>query len=163
MKRTLLLTAFLLATLAWATAQTSSTDASRQTTPGAQTGASQSQSTAPGASQTAPSTSSPTTSGAAGQTGAQSSPTGAAHAPVMQGCLGGSKGAFTITDQGGKSYKLNIPATADATPLASHVGESVMVMGNVNSTGSSPSIDVQQIGRGTGTCPGSGSAAPQTH
>ena len=158
MKRTLVLTVFLLATLAWATAQTSSTDASHQTTPGAQSGTSQSQ-TAPGAAQ-----SSPSTSGAAGQTGAQSTPTGAAHAPITQGCLGGSKGAFTITDQGGKSYKLNIPATADATPLASHVGESVMVMGNVNSTGSSPSIDVQQIGRGTGSCPGSGSsAAPQAH
>jgi hypothetical protein len=83
-------------------------------------------------------------------------------APITQGCLGGTKGAYTITDASGKSYKLNIPATADATPLSLHIGESVMVKGNVNSSGS-PSIDVQQIGRGTGTCPGNGSASPQSH
>ena len=150
MKRILLSTTFLLATLAWATAQSGSMPegANQSTPPGSQPGASQSQPTAPGA---------------AGQTGAQSSPTGVANAPVTQGCLGGSKAAYTITDKSGKTYKLNIPANADASPLASHVGESVMVQGSVNNTGSSPSIDVERIGRGTGTCSGSGSAAPQSH
>jgi hypothetical protein len=84
------------------------------------------------------------------------------NSPVTEGCLGGSASAYTITDKAGKSYKLNLPANADASPLASHIGESVMVQGNVNSTGS-PSIDVQRIGKGTGTCSGSGSAAPPSH
>ena len=159
MKKTLLLAVFLLATLSWAAAQQSTPQGgSQSTTPGSQPGASQSQSTAPGGSQ------SPSTApGAAGQTGAQSSPTGVANAPITQGCLGGSKNAYTITDVSGKSYKLNIPANADASPLAAHVGESVMVQGAVNNTGGSPSIDVERIGRGTGTCPGSSSAAPQSH
>ncbi len=159
MKKILLLTAFLLATLAWATAQQSASQGgSQSTTPGSQTGASQSQSSAPGASQ-----SSPSTSGTAGQSGAQNSATGMANAPITEGCLGGSASAYTITDKAGKTYKLNIPANTDASPLASHIGESVKVMGNVNTTGASPSIDVQQMGRGTGTCSGSSSAVPQSH
>lgn len=158
MKRMLLLTVFLLATLAWAAAQQSAPQTGNQSTsPSTQPGASQSQSTTPGASQTSPST-----SGAAGQTGAPSSATGASSAPVTEGCLGGSAPNYTITDKAGKSYKLNLPANADASPLASHIGESVMVQGSVNSSGS-PSIDVQRIGRGTGTCSGSSSAAPQSH
>jgi hypothetical protein len=156
MKRTLVLTVFLLATLAWAAAQQSVPQSGSQSTPpSTQPGASQSPT--PGASQSSPSTPS-----AAGQAGSQSSATGMSNSPVTEGCLGGSASAFTITDKAGKSYKLNLPANADASPLASHIGESVMVQGNVNSTGS-PSIDVQRIGRGTGTCSGSSSAAPQQH
>ena len=85
-----------------------------------------------------------------------------ANTPITEGCLGGSAANYTITDKAGKSYKLNLPANADASPLASHIGESVMVQGNVSSAGS-PSIDVQRIGRGTGTCSGSSSAAPKSH
>ncbi len=162
MKRLLVLTAFVLATLTWASAQSSSPQSGSQGSSTATQSTSQgSQGTSPG-SQAGTSSAQTPSSGAAGQTGAQSSPTGAGSAPITQGCLGGSKGAYTITDAAGKSYKLNIPATADSTPLGSHIGESVMVMGNVNNSGS-PSIDVQQIGRGTGTCPGKSSAAPQAH
>lgn len=160
MKRMLLLTAFLLATLAWAAAQTGSMPqgANQSSSQSSQPEASSSQSTAPGASQ-----SQSTSPGASGQTGNQSSATSTASAPVTEGCLGGSASNYTVTDKAGKTYKLNIPANTDASPLASHIGESVKVLGNVNNTGSSPSIDVQQMGRGTGTCPGSSSAAPQPH
>jgi len=119
------------------------------------------QSTPQGSQPGAPQSQTPST-GATDPSGAQAGQTPAASAPVTEGCLGGSKAAYTITDKGGKTYKLNLPANADASPLASHVGESVMVMGSVNSAGGSPTIDVQKIGRGTGTCPGS-SAAPQSH
>jgi hypothetical protein len=82
-----------------------------------------------------------------------------ASAPITEGCLAGSNPNFTITDSAGKTYKLNIPASADATPLNSHVGESVQVLGPVNS-GNPATIDVNRIGRGNGKCAGS-AATPQ--
>jgi hypothetical protein len=83
------------------------------------------------------------------------------NAPVTEGCLGGSNPNFTITDKAGTTYKLNIPPSADTSKLGAHVGEPVAVAGNVN-TGKAgdPSIDVQGIGRGTGTCPGGSKGAP---
>jgi hypothetical protein len=82
------------------------------------------------------------------------------NAPVTEGCLGGSNPNFTITDKAGTTYKLNIPPSADTSKLGAHVGEPVAVAGNVN-TGKAgdPSIDVQGIGRGTGTCPGGSKGA----
>lgn len=74
---------------------------------------------------------------------------------VTEGCLGGSSPNYTITDKAGTTYKLNLPPTADPTKLSSHVGESVQVAGDVKDTGRThPSIDVQRIARGTGTCAG---------
>lgn len=167
MKKLLLFTVFVLSTLAWAVAQdtggkpgTGGQSASSQSSN--QGSASQSQSPANGAGQTTPGASSQTTPGSAGQTGATAQ-SQMANAPITEGCLGGSKAAYTITDKAGKTYKLNIPANADASPLASHIGESVMVLGNVSSGGGSPSIDVEKIGRGTGNCSGSSSSAPQPH
>lgn len=86
----------------------------------------------------------------------------AVNAPVTEGCLGGSHPNFTITDKAGTTYKLNIPPTADTSKLGQHVGESVQVAGNVNGgKAGNASIDVQGIGRGTGTCPPSGSKGAQ--
>lgn len=78
----------------------------------------------------------------------------AANATVTEGCLGGSNPNFTITDKAGTTYKLNIPAGADVSPLNSHIGESVQVMGQVNNggAGKTSSIDASRIGRGTGNC-----------
>ena len=158
MKRILVLTAFMLAMLAWAAAQQSggkpgSND--QNMPPSSSPGASQTQPTTPGtAGQNTPDTTGQT--GAAGQNEA-------ANAPITQGCLGGSASSYTLTDKAGKSYKLNIPANADASALASHIGESVLVLGPVNNAGGSPSIDVEKIARGTGSCQGSTSAAPPTH
>lgn len=83
-----------------------------------------------------------------------------ANAPVTEGCLGGSDANFTLTDKAGTTYKLNIPPTADTSKLGQHVGESVAVAGNVNGKADNASIDVQGIGRGTGTCPGAKSSQP---
>ncbi len=150
MKGILVLTIFMLATLTWAVAQQAGGQAgssAQGTSPSSRPDASQSQSPATGAT-------------GQSQTPVQSQ---AATGPTKEGCLGGSNPNYTITDHAGKTYKLNIPANKDASPLASHVGESVVVMGNVNEAGGSPSIDVDRIGRGTGNCPGSGSSAQQPH
>jgi len=79
-------------------------------------------------------------------------------APITEGCLGGSDPNYTITDNNGTVYKLNMPPNVDTSKLAPHVGESVQVQGDVKDAGKSgnASIDVQAIGRGTGSCPASG-------
>src|SRR5215467_11268163 len=148
MKNTLLITLFMLAMLAWAAAQQPGSAPERNS---GQTTSPNSQ--APGATQTQPSA-----PGGAGQPGSRS------NAPVTEGCLGGSAPNYTIKDKTGTAYKLNMPANADTSKLAPHVGESVQVQGDVKDAGTAnASIDVQAIGRGTGTCPGSGSkdAQPQ--
>ena len=119
MKNILVITLFMLAMLAWATAQ--------------QTG-------------TAPQRSN-------GQTTSPSS-----QGPITEGCLGGSAPNYTITDNSGTVYKLNMPPNADISKLASHVGEPVQVQGDVKDAAKpgKASIDVHAIGRGTGNCPASG-------
>lgn len=147
---------FMLATLVWA-AQRPDTmpqgSGGQATYPGAQV---------PGATQQQPSM-----PGSAGQTatpsGAQPGPQGEmANAPITEGCLGGSNPNYTVTNSAGTTYKLNIPPGADASQLASHVGESVAVVGTVNNAGSAKSIDVNRIGRGTSKCPASSSSGTQS-
>jgi hypothetical protein len=136
MKNMLVTILFMLATLAWAVAQQPRTAPSSQT---------------PDANQSQPST--PGSSGQ-GQ---------ASDAPVTQGCLGGSDPNFTLTDSASTTYKLNIPPNADTSKLAAHLGESVLVKGDVKDLKTvSPSIDVQGIGRGTGKCPASDSKGAQS-
>ena len=145
MKNVLLMSLFVLAMLAWVSAQQTGRAAERNS------GQSVSPSSqAPGATQTQPSK-----PGSADQ----SAPRGQeSQAPVTEGCLGGSDPNYTITDNNGTVYKLNMPANADTSKLPSHVGESVKVMGDVKGAGKSgnASIDVQGMGRGTGNCPASG-------
>ena len=78
-------------------------------------------------------------------------------APITEGCLGGSNPNYTVTDNNGTVYKLNLPPNTDTSKLAPHVGESVQVQGDVKDAGKpgNASIDVQAIGRGTGSCPAS--------
>ena len=156
MKKILVITLFMLATLAWAAAQQPGS------TPARSSGqANPRSSQAPDASQSQPSTPGSTDQGTA-QGGRQAESQGrAANAPVTEGCLGGTAPNFTITDKAGTTYKLNIPANTNTSILAQHVGESVQVAGNVKDTGNA-SIDVQGIGRGTGTCPSSGAKDKQT-
>jgi hypothetical protein len=150
MRNILVMILFMLAMLAWAAAQQPGSAAERNsgqtTSPSSQT---------PDATQTQPST-----PGSAGQAGSQGQ---ASNAPVTEGCLGGSDPNYTITDKTGTAYKLNMPLNADTSKLASHVGESVQVQGDVKDTSKSgnASIDVQAMGRGTGNCPGSGSRNAQ--
>ena len=147
MRKLLTITVFMLATLAWAAAQ--QPGSGQAGSPGSMPGASQPQRPMPGSTD-------PNTPPSGAQTRSQDQ---AANAPITEGCLGGSAPNFTVTDNAGTTYKLNIPANADTSKLAQHVGESVQVQGNVNGSGKSGSIDVQGIGRGTGTCPAGGSTA----
>jgi hypothetical protein len=150
MRNILVLTLFMLATLAWAAAQqpgsTQEQNSGQTTPPSSET---------PGATQTQPST-----PGSAGQSGSQGQ---ASNTPVTEGCLGGSDPNYTITDKTGMAYKLNMPPNANTSKLASHVGESVQVQGDVKDTGKPgrASIDVQAMSRGAGNCPGSGSRDAQ--
>lgn len=155
MTKMLVITLFMLATLAWAAAQQSGSTPERSsgqqaTSSSSQASdASQSQSPVPGSADQNP--------GPSGR-----GPT--ANAPITEGCLGGSDPNYTITDTAGATYKLNIPPNADTSKLAQHVGEPVQVAGNVKETGKAGmgSIDVQGIGRGTGKCPASGSSGAQS-
>ncbi len=156
MKKMLAITVFTLATLAWAAAQ----QPGRSTQPNSgQTTSPSSQ--APDATPTQPST--PGTGAQAEPPSSQGQQPGAqgqmSNAPVTEGCLGGTPPNYTITDKTGTAYKLNMPPNADTSKLPSHVGESVQVRGDVKDSGKSgeSAISVQAIGRGTGTCPASGS------
>jgi cytoskeletal protein RodZ len=142
MKNILVITLFILAAIAWAAAQQSGSAPERSS---GQLASVSSQ--APGATQTQPSK--PGSADQAGSRGQES------RAPVTEGCLGGSAPNYTITDSNGTVYKLNMPPNADTSKLASHVGESVQVQGDVKDAGKpgNASIDVQAIGRGTGSCP----------
>jgi len=106
---------------------------------------------APGETQTQPST--PDSAGQAGSDAQASS------VPVTEGCLGGNDPNYTITDETGTAYKLKMPSGANTSKLASHVGESVQVQGDVKDSGNpgKASIEVQAVSRGTGSCPGGGS------
>jgi hypothetical protein len=150
MRKILLTTLFMLATLAWAAAQQAGSPMGQSgvhpTPPGSQ---------APGTTQQPgmPGSTDP------GNPGTQPGSEGqAASAPITEGCLGGSAPNFTITDKAGTTYKLDIPPGADTTQLSQHVGESVQVQGVINS-GATPAIEARRIGKGTGTCAGSGSTA----
>ena len=145
MKNILVITLFILAAIAWAAAQQSGSASERNS---GQIASLSSQ--APGATQTQPSK-----PGSADQSGSRGQ---ASQAPVTEGCLGGSAPNYTITDSNGTVYKLNMPPNADTSKLASHVGESVQVQGDVKDAAKpgNASIDVQAIGRGTGSCPASG-------
>jgi len=151
MKNMLVTILFMLATLAWAVAQQPRSAPGRSS---GQTTASSSQ--APNANQSQPST-----PGGSDQAGSRGK---ASNAPVTEGCLGGSDPNFTLTDKANITYKLNLPPNADTSKLRPHVGESVVVAGDVKDPGKtgSPSIDVQGIGRGTGKCPASDSKGAQS-
>jgi hypothetical protein len=140
----------MLAMLAWAAAQQPGGAPERNSGQAASPS-----SQAPGETQTQPST-----PDGAGQAGSQGQ---ASNAPVTEGCLGGSDPNYTLTDKTGTAYKLNMPPNANTSKLASHVGESVQVQGDVKDTGNpgKPSIDVQAMSRGTGNCPGDNSRDAQ--
>ena len=81
---------------------------------------------------TTPST--PDTSATQSQTPSQpSSPTGASSEGTVQGCLSGSSGNYTLTDQNGTTYQLK----GDDSMLQPHVGHEVAVAGKTKTSESS--------------------------
>jgi hypothetical protein len=71
------------------------------------------------------------------QTSSQASPTqsdsSGAGTQTVQGCLSGSNGKYTLTDDQGKSYDLS----GDTSKLANHIGHEVKIMGTVDSSSAS--------------------------
>ncbi|HZI55981.1 MAG TPA: hypothetical protein VFF39_04365 [Verrucomicrobiae bacterium] len=126
MRKTYLIGAILLLSSVWALAQT--TPSSQQpATPGASSPSSTSPSQQPSTPDS--STTTQTTTTTSSQTSTDSS-TG------IEGCLSGSAGNFTLTDQSGKAWQL----AGDTSKLSDHVGHQVRIMGDSGSAaGSSPS------------------------
>jgi hypothetical protein len=119
MKKTFLITAILMLSAVWAVAQTSPSTP-QSTTPGA---ASSPSSTMPTQS-TTPDASAPAT---------QSSPISTDSSTAIEGCLSGSSGSYTLTDQSGKAWTL----AGDTSKLTEHVGHQIRVMGSGSDAGSS--------------------------
>ncbi|HEY2168954.1 MAG TPA: hypothetical protein VGJ30_04970 [Candidatus Angelobacter sp.] len=155
MRKTSLITAILLLSAVWAVAQTSPGSSPQSTTPGASSQTSPS-STSPSQQPAAPDTSSSTTQTTTTQTTQTSSDSGSS----IEGCLSGSAGNWTLTDQSGKTYQLS----GDTSKLSDHVGHQVRIMGTDNSSSasgsSSPSSSSPSSTGATGT--GSSSGAQPT-
>lgn len=128
MRKTFLITAILLLSAAWAVAQTSPSS-SQSTTPGS----SSQQSTSP--SSTSPSQQPDTSSTTTQTTTTQTTQTSNDSSTSIEGCLSGSAGNFTLTDQSGKTYQL----AGDTSKLSDHVGHQVRLMGTDNSSSASGS------------------------
>ena len=131
MRKTSLIAAILLLSAVWAVAQTSPSSSPQSTTPDA---SSQQQptspsSTSPSQQPAAPDTSSTTTQTTTTQTTQTSSDSGNS----IEGCLNGSAGNWTLTDQSGKTYQLS----GDTSKLSDHVGHQVRIMGTDNSSSAS--------------------------
>jgi uncharacterized protein YdeI (BOF family) len=140
MKKTFLITAILMLSAVWAVAQTSPS-MPQSSTPGASSPSSTMppQSTAPDSSTTT-------------QTTTTSSQTSTDSSTAIEGCLSGSAGSYTLTDQSGKAWTL----AGDTSKLTEHVGHQVRVMGSGSdsSAASSPSGSSASAG---GSSSGAGS------
>jgi hypothetical protein len=106
------------------------------------------------------------TSASSGQTGSAN----ATGATSVQGCLSGSGGNYTLTDQHGNTYQL----TGDNAKLSEHVGHEVKVMGTSSSAapsgggpatgtagpaGNSQTLEVSSVKHISKTCQSTGGMA----
>jgi Protein of unknown function (DUF5818) len=69
------------------------------------------------------------------QASASQSDSSGAGTQTVQGCLSGSNGKYTLTDDQGKSYDL----AGDTSKLANHIGHEVKITGTVGSASASSS------------------------
>ena len=149
MRKTSLITAILLLTAVWAVAQTSPSSLPQSTTPASsQTSPS---STSPSQQPATPDTSSTTTQTTTTQTTQTSSDSGNS----IEGCLNGSAGNWTLTDQSGKTYQL----AGDTSKLSDHVGHQVRIMGTDNSSAASSSGSTNSSASSSATGAGSSSSS----
>lgn len=124
--RHLILLSVLLLGATWAVAQTDQASPS-QTSP-TQTSPAQ---TSPASDQASPSEATPDQSNATATSNDQTT-VGTGNATV-QGCLSGSDGNYTLTDDNGTAYKL----TGNTTKLSDHVGHEMKVMGTTTAASAS--------------------------
>jgi hypothetical protein len=149
MRKTSLITAVLLLSAVWAVAQTSPSSP-QSTTPGA----SSQQPTSPSSTSPSQQPATPDTSSTTQTTTTQTTQTSTDSANSIEGCLSGSAGNWTLTDQSGKTWQLS----GDTSKLSDHVGHQVRVSGADNSaSGSSPSSG--SSGAASATNPSSGAGA----
>ena len=131
MRKTFLITAILLLSAAWAVAQTSPSTP-QSTTPDA----SSQQSTSPSSTSPSQQPATPDTSSTTIQTTTtQTTQTSSNSSTSIEGCLSGSAGNFTLTDQSGKTWQL----AGDTSKLSDHVGHQIRLMGTDNSSSASGS------------------------
>ncbi len=78
-------------------------------------------------------------------------------ATTVEGCVGGSAGAYTLTDSSGKTYQL----AGDTSKLADHVGHQMKITGTVaaaaagaaaGAAGAAPTLTVKKIKMVSATC-----------
>jgi ABC-type oligopeptide transport system substrate-binding subunit len=148
MRKTSLITAILLLSAVWAVAQTSPSSSPQSTTPDASSQTSPS-STSPSQQPATPGTATTTQT-----TTTQTTQTSSDSANSIEGCLNGSAGNWTLTDQSGKTYQL----AGDTSKLSDHVGHQVRITGTDNSSsasssGSSPSSSATGAGSSSGSQP----------
>jgi hypothetical protein len=132
MRKTSLITAILLLSAVWAFAQTSPSSSPQSTAPDASSQQPTSpSSTSPSQQPAAPDASSTTTQ----TTTTQTKQTSSDSSNSIEGCLNGSAGNWTLTDQAGKTWQLS----GDTSKLSDHVGHQVRLMGADNSSSASGS------------------------
>lgn len=146
MRKTSLITAILLLSAVWAVAQTSPSSSPQSTTPDT----SSQQSTSP--SSTSPSQQ-PSSSTTTQTTTTQTTETSSGNS--IEGCLSGSAGNWTLTDQSGKTYQLS----GDTSKLSDHVGHQVRLMGTDNSSSASGSSSPSSSSPSSAGATGAGSSS----
>jgi hypothetical protein len=95
-----------------------------------------------------------------GQSSASQSDSSGAGTQTVQGCLSGSNGKYTLTDDQGKSYDLS----GDTSKLANHIGHEVKITGSVDTSsasstsamGSSQTLQVASMKHISKTCKNAG-------
>ncbi|HXO38126.1 MAG TPA: hypothetical protein VN872_05790 [Candidatus Acidoferrum sp.] len=151
MRKTSLITAILLLSAVWAVAQTSPSSP-QSTIPGASSQQPTSpSSTSPSQQPATPDASSTTTQ----TTTTQTTQTSTDSANSIEGCLSGSAGSWTLTDQSGKTWQL----AGDTSKLSDHVGHQVRLMGTDNSGSASSPSGGSSSGAASGANPSSGGSA----
>src|SRR6476646_9442040 len=149
MRKTFLITAILLLSAAWAVAQTSPSTP-QSTTPDT----SSQQPTTP--SSTSPSQQPDTSSTTTQTTTTQTTQTSSNSSTSIEGCLSGSAGNWTLTDQSGKTWQL----AGDTSKLSDHVGHQIRLMGTDNSSSASGSSSPNSSNPGSSAgATGTGSAS----
>lgn len=140
MRKASLITAILLLSAVWAVAQTSPSSP-QSTTPGTSSQQPTSPSTSPSQQPSAPDTSSTTQT-----TTTQTKETSTDSGTGIEGCLSGSAGNFTLTDQSGKTWQL----AGDTSKLSDHVGHQVRLTGTDTSASAAggPSSGATATGAG---------------
>lgn len=151
MRKTFLITAILLLSAAWAVAQTSPSTP-QSTTPDT----SSQQSTSPSATSPSQQPATPDTSSTTTQTTTtQTTQTSSDSSTSIEGCLSGSAGNWTLTDQSGKTWQL----AGDTSKLSDHVGHQVRLMGSDNSSSASGSSSPSSSSPSSSTGAGAGSSS----